>query len=149
MNGNPLQDAMARMEAEAFESIEVRRPERSDGSTGKLFLHARLTDGTEIDETFLPETSDGRIVLDTSRFDGPEYEWFVTEALRREGYETVTHEARLLELFEAGLSASEAVDYLNTVEGDYTQTNWAWHRDVSQATVSENVSKAKRKLDDR
>lgn len=146
MSGNPLWDALAEIEAEAFESIDVRRPERSDGSTGKLFLHARLTDGTEIDERFLPETGDGRVVLDTSRFDGPEYEWLVTEALRREGIGYVTHEARLRELLEAGLSASEALDYLNTAEGDYTQEKWAWHRDVSQPTVAGNVSKAREKL---
>lgn len=148
MSKNPLWNALAELEAEAFESIDVRRPERSDGSTGKLFLYARLKDGTAVDERFLPETLDGRVVLDTSRFDGPEYEWLVTEALRREGHEFVTHEARLRELFENGLSASEAVDYLNTVEGDYTQTKWAWHRNVSQQTVSENVAKARAKLAD-
>lgn len=146
MSDNPLWDAMARMEAEAFESIDVSRPERSDGSTGKLFLHARLKDGTEIDERFLPETADGRVVLDTSRFDGPEYGWLVTEALRREGNETVTYAERHRELLESGLSSSEADDYLNTVEGEFTQTRWASRRGVDQSTVSENVSKAREKL---
>ena len=55
--------------------------------------------------------------------------------------------AAILELVERGLSPAEAVDYQAVTENGMTQTEWADRRGVAQGTVSENVSKAKAKLD--
>lgn len=54
----------------------------------------------------------------------------------------------LTELFREGLERAEAIDYhIVEIEG-LTQTEWADKRDVAQGSVSENISKAKEKLDD-
>jgi hypothetical protein len=49
-------------------------------------------------------------------------------------------------LVGSGLSPAEAVDYLATVNGDYSQTAWGALRGRSQQAVSSNVSKARAKL---
>lgn len=52
------------------------------------------------------------------------------------------YEKNLLGLIEAGCSTAAAVDYLQTVVGDKTHTEWADCRGVDQSTVSGNVSAA-------
>ena len=51
-------------------------------------------------------------------------------------------------LVEAGLSPAEAVDYHAVVTEGLTQTEWARRRGIAQSSVSENVSKARRKLEE-
>lgn len=52
----------------------------------------------------------------------------------------------LEDMFKQGLERAEAIDYhMVEVEG-LTQTEWARRREIKQASVSENVSKAKWKL---
>jgi len=140
---SPLWDAFKDVKTRLFEGVEV-----IEMSGGKLAVSIRLADGEDINEPFIPFDAEDRAVIVSSRFDNPEREWIVTEALRKAGYETISQEQRVQELLALGLSTSVALDYVNTVEGDYTQTQWSTIRGVDQSTVSENVSKARRKLDE-
>jgi len=54
----------------------------------------------------------------------------------------------VIELVENGLSPAEAVDYHAVVEKGMTQTAWAEKRGIGQGSVSENVSKARKKLNE-
>ena len=49
-------------------------------------------------------------------------------------------------LIVSGLSPSEAIDYWAVETCEYTQTEWAKQRSVGQGSVSENISKARKKL---
>lgn len=53
----------------------------------------------------------------------------------------------LAELIDEGMSCPEAVDYLMTVEGPFSQNKWSVRRGINQQVVSENVGKAKAKLE--
>lgn len=53
----------------------------------------------------------------------------------------------VVDLVESGLSPAEAIDYHAVVEVGMTQTDWAEKRGIGQGSVSENVSKAKKKLE--
>jgi predicted RNA-binding Zn-ribbon protein involved in translation (DUF1610 family) len=57
-------------------------------------------------------------------------------------------DSALEDLFRQGLERVEAVDYHMTVVEALSQNEWARRTDRAQPTVSENVSKAKAKLDD-
>lgn len=52
----------------------------------------------------------------------------------------------VLDLVERGLTPAEAVDYHAVVEEGLSQTEWGQRRGIAQSSVSENVSKARRKL---
>lgn len=54
----------------------------------------------------------------------------------------------LVGLVERGCSPAEALDYYLVDLGPYTQTEWAEVRGVAQGTVSENISKARKKMED-
>ena len=54
---------------------------------------------------------------------------------------------RLEELIHLGLSPAEAIDYWAVQERGYTQSGWAEMRKIGQGSVSENIAKAKAKLD--
>lgn len=54
--------------------------------------------------------------------------------------------SRIHDLIRDGLSPSEAVDYHMTVEGEFTQEEWAKERGRSQQAISDNVRKAREKL---
>lgn len=51
------------------------------------------------------------------------------------------------DLMKQGVERIEAIDYHVVEREGLTQTEWAEKRDVDQSTVSENVAKAKNKLD--
>ena len=51
-------------------------------------------------------------------------------------------------LVRRGCSAAEALDYYMAELGPYTQTDWAEERGISQQSVSENIAKAREKMDD-
>jgi hypothetical protein len=59
------------------------------------------------------------------------------------------HESDLMRLIRGGCSPSEAVDYLIVEERGWTQSAWAEVRGIGQQSVSENVAKARDKLNDR
>jgi len=52
------------------------------------------------------------------------------------------------ELIDDGLTWPEAGDYLMTEIGPFSQNRWATRRDVNQQSVSENVAKAREKLNE-
>jgi len=54
--------------------------------------------------------------------------------------------SRIHDLIRDGLSPSEAVHYHMTVEGEFTQEEWAMERGRSQQAISDNVRKAREKL---
>lgn len=51
-------------------------------------------------------------------------------------------------LFKQGLERAEAIDYHMVERNGLTQTEWAERRGIAQGSVSENVTKAKEKLND-
>lgn len=55
---------------------------------------------------------------------------------------------RILELVEYGLTPAEAVDYYAVEEVGMSQSEWARRKGKEQPGVSENVSKARAKLDE-
>lgn len=55
----------------------------------------------------------------------------------------------LTDLIEKGCSPAEALDYHMTKERGLSPTEWADQRGITPQTVSENVSKAKQKLNAR
>jgi hypothetical protein len=61
-------------------------------------------------------------------------------------WKTLTADYALRAAAEAGLSGGEAYDYLMAEVVGMTQTHWAEKRGIGQGSVSKNVSKAKRKL---
>lgn len=56
--------------------------------------------------------------------------------------------AEIAPLVNRGLSASEALDYYMVEMGPHSQTTWAEVRGITPQTVSENVAKARKKLED-
>ena len=54
---------------------------------------------------------------------------------------------RLESLIRKGLSPAEALDYWAVEERGHTQSGWAEMREIGQGSVSENIAKAKAKLD--
>lgn len=54
----------------------------------------------------------------------------------------------LVAMVRRGCSPAEALDYHMTKERGFSQTEWAGQRGITPQTVSENVSKAKAKLDE-
>lgn len=62
--------------------------------------------------------------------------------------ETFEPASELELLIREGCTPPEAADYLMVESRDWSQTAWANVRGVVQASVSENVSKAREKLDD-
>jgi hypothetical protein len=54
----------------------------------------------------------------------------------------------LAELIDDGLTWPEAGDYLMTEVGPFSQNRWAVRRDVNQQSISENVAKARDKIDE-
>lgn len=75
-------------------------------------------------------------------------EFFFNEVLTGEEFEESRY-VQLLELIQnGGLTPAEAIDYVVCEMDDWPQTAWADSRGVDQSTVSENVGKARAKLDD-
>lgn len=57
-------------------------------------------------------------------------------------------DSALADLFKQGLERAEAIDYHMTEIKDLSQNEWARRTDRAQPSVSENVSKAREKLNE-
>lgn len=84
--------------------------------------------------------------VDVSDASGLEYRETIVDVLEKLE-RTPRPNSRLQRYVEAGLSPAEALDYFMTEDVGADRRGWKLSRGVSQQAISENVNKAREKLD--